>query len=71
MYAKQDITFTNGVLHIVDTVLTLPITPSFTAVDSNLTALAGALTATNLLSTVDTLRDVTIFAPSNVAFQAM
>jgi transforming growth factor-beta-induced protein len=63
--------FTGGILHIIDTVLTLPLTPSFTAVDSNLTALAGALTATSLLSTVDSLHDVTIFAPSNAAFQAI
>jgi len=61
--------FTGGVLHIIDTVLTLPLDPGFSAIDSNLTALAGALTDTNLLSTVDTLRDITIFAPSNTAFQ--
>jgi len=61
--------FTGGVLHIIDTVLTLPLDPGFSAIDSNLTALAGALTDTNLLSTVDSLRDITIFAPSNAAFQ--
>src|ERR1700750_207065 len=67
----QDIKFTGGVMHIVDTVLTVPINPSFSAIDSNLTALAGALTTTNLISTIDNLKDVTIFAPSNEAFRAI
>jgi hypothetical protein len=35
------------------------------------TALVGALTQANLASTVDSLHDVTIFAPSNAAFQAI
>ena len=43
--------------------------PSLSAVDSGLTGLAGALTSANLVSTVDTARDVTIFAPSNAAFE--
>ena len=63
--------FTGGVLHIIDTVMTVPLIPSFSAIDSNLTALAGALIATSLISAVDDLKDVTIFAPSNAAFQAI
>lgn len=63
--------FNGGVIHIIDTVLTLPISPSMTAVDSNLIALAGALTQTNLVSAVDSLKDATIFAPSNDAFKAI
>lgn len=42
-----------------------------TATSLNLTSLAGALTSANLVSTVDGLKDVTIFAPSNAAFQAI
>lgn len=56
-------------MHIVDTVLTVPPPVSTSAVDSQLTALAGALKQTNLLDAVDGLKDVTIFAPSNKAFQ--
>lgn len=67
----QDLMFEGGVMHIIDTVLTVPISLSFSAVDSNLTALAGALTQTSLISAVDNLKDVTIFAPSNAAFQAI
>jgi uncharacterized surface protein with fasciclin (FAS1) repeats len=64
-----DVTFSGGVVHIIDTVLTVPLSPAMSAIDSDLTALAGALTQTNLVSTVDSLKDVTIFAPSNKAFQ--
>ena len=67
----QDIMFSGGVIHIIDTVMTVPLVPSFSAIDSNLTALAGALTTTKLISAVDGLNDVTIFAPSNAAFQAI
>lgn len=111
----QDLTFTGGVLHIIDTVLTIPESDSATAVAANLTALAGALTSANLVSTgkplhpihptippslsrliptylpthhpltlkpninsiltnpqtVNSLSDVTIFAPSNAAFAAI
>ncbi|KAH8748595.1 FAS1 domain-containing protein [Hyaloscypha finlandica] len=66
-----DLSFTGGILHIIDTVLTIPESDAATATAANLTALAGALTQANLVSTVDSLHDVTIFAPSNAAFQAI
>ena len=44
---------------------------STTAMAANLTSLAGALTAANLVETVDTLAGVTIFAPTNDAFKAI
>lgn len=66
-----DIMFTGGVVHVIDTVLTVPPSVAVSAVDSSLTALAGALTQTNLVTTVDALKDVTVFAPSNNAFQAI
>ncbi|KUJ13454.1 Fasciclin-domain-containing protein [Mollisia scopiformis] len=66
-----DVMFTGGVIHIIDTVLTVPLPPSTSALDSSLTALAGGLEKTNLVSAVDFLKDVTIFAPSNAAFQAI
>jgi uncharacterized surface protein with fasciclin (FAS1) repeats len=68
---EQDITFNGGVIHIIDTVLTIPESDSDTAVAAGLTSLAGALTTANLVSTVNGLSDVTIFAPSNSAFQAI
>lgn len=44
---------------------------STTATAAGLTALAGALTTLNLVEAVDTLPDVTIFAPNNAAFEAI
>ncbi|KAK7715322.1 hypothetical protein SLS64_004021 [Diaporthe eres] len=68
---KADITFDGGVVHVIDKVLTIPMSPSVTAVDMGLTSLAGALTKTNMVTAVDGLSDVTIFAPSNKAFEAV
>lgn len=61
--------FTGGVIHVIDTVLTVPQNVSSTAVAANLTAVAGALTSAGLVETLDTARDVTVFAPNNEAFQ--
>ena len=69
--ATADVTFTGGIVHIIDSVLTIPANDSTTALAANLTALAGALTTANLVSTVDSAQDVTIFAPSNDAFAAI
>jgi len=66
-----DLNFTGGVIHVIDEVLTLPQSPSDTALAAGLTAIVGALNATNLTSTVDELEDVTIFAPSNAAFASI
>jgi uncharacterized surface protein with fasciclin (FAS1) repeats len=48
--------------------LTIPQSDSATAVAAGLSSLAGSLTNSGLVSTVDGLKDVTIFAPSNDAF---
>lgn len=56
---------------MIDSFLTLPASVSNTAIAANLTSVAGALTQADLVDTVDTLSDVTIFAPSNDAFQAI
>lgn len=71
MVTTANVNFTGGVIHIIDTVLTLPASDSSTAAAANLTSLAGALTSAKLVQTVDSLSDVTIFAPSNAAFQAI
>jgi uncharacterized surface protein with fasciclin (FAS1) repeats len=44
---------------------------SATAQGAGLTSLVGALTSAGLAATVDGLRDVTIFAPTNAAFDAI
>lgn len=63
--------FDGGVVHVIDSVLTVPATPTETAINTGLTSLAGALTNAGLVNTVDSLSDVTIFAPSNDAFKAI
>ncbi|KAF8477096.1 FAS1 domain-containing protein [Kalaharituber pfeilii] len=66
-----DIEFDKGVVHIIDRVLTLPYSISQTAAYFNLSALAGALVRTGLVEALDTTPSLTVFAPSNVAFQAI
>ncbi|KAF2107850.1 Fasciclin domain-containing protein [Lophiotrema nucula] len=69
--STADVNFTGGVIHIIDSVLTLPLTVTDTALAANLTSLYGAVNATDLISTVNETPDLTIFAPSNEAFQAI
>ncbi|MCJ1462719.1 hypothetical protein MMC07_001322 [Pseudocyphellaria aurata] len=66
---KGDIEFDGGLIHIIDTVLTTPISISETALLAGLTDLAAALVATGLVETVDTTSDLTVFAPDNAAFK--
>jgi uncharacterized surface protein with fasciclin (FAS1) repeats len=64
----SSVNFTGGVVHIINSVLTIPPNISTTASAAGLSALAGALGLTNLSTTLSTLRDVTVFAPTNSAF---
>lgn len=63
--------FTGGVIHVIDTALVVPENISATAVAADLTAAAGALMNAKLVETLDTAKDVTVFAPNNAAFQAI
>lgn len=58
-------------MHIIDKVLTVPLNVSSSAAAAGLSALVGALQAEKLTQTVDELKNVTIFAPANSAFQAI
>ncbi|KAK4551292.1 hypothetical protein LTR86_011248 [Recurvomyces mirabilis] len=69
--AEYNLEFATGVVHIVDRVLQIPGNFSSTADYANLTALLGAIETTNLGTVIESLKDVTIFAPSNDAFQAI
>ncbi|KAF8249541.1 Fasciclin-domain-containing protein [Wilcoxina mikolae CBS 423.85] len=68
---KADLYFTGGVLHIIDSVIPPPMKVSVTAKVANLTSLAGALTEAKLVKTVDSMAGITVFAPTNDAFQAI
>jgi len=63
-----NLNFTGGTIHVINKVLTVPTNVSTALVDGGLTAAYGALNATNLLNTVDGLKDITIFAPNNSGF---
>lgn len=65
---KPDVNASNGVIHIVDTVLTIPASVSDTAIAAHLDSLVGALKKVNLVDTVDDLPCATIFAPFDSAF---
>merc|ERR1712000_629164 len=64
-----NVNFTGGVVHVIDTVLTIPPSAADTLSAAGLSSLAGALIETDLVDTVNGLENVTIFAPSNMAFQ--
>ena len=57
-------------MHVIDSVLTIPLNATSTALSADLGALVGGLISTNLISTIGSAADVTIFAPSNQAFVA-
>lgn len=63
--------FTGGFIHIIDSVLTIPLNCSQTAIELGTSSLVGALEAANLVDAVDGLSDVTVFVPNNAAFQAI
>ncbi len=69
-----DIDVDNGTIHAVDTVIDLPTIVTFATSNSDLSALVAALTDegnmtfTDLLG--DTMQDLTVFAPTNAAFDA-
>merc|ERR1712113_468674 len=67
--AQPNVNYTNGVVHIIDDVLMIPGNLSSTAQNANLTAFLGAAQNASVASTLLGAEDLTIFAPSNSAFQ--
>lgn len=68
---QADLAFTNGVVHVIDALLTIPRPISETVVAGNFSSLATAATRANLIPTLDNTRDLTVFVPNNAAFQAI
>lgn len=56
-------------IHVIDSVLTLPEGPITTAATLNYSAFGGALATAGLNTTLANLTQTTIFAPNNSAFQ--
>lgn len=71
MVTTADVLASNGVIHIVDTVILPPEDIVDTAVDSGLSLLATALTEGALIETLQGDGPFTVFAPVNSAFEAL
>lgn len=65
----------NGVIHVVDAVITLPTVVTFAAADPNFSTLVSALTTltpnTDFVSILSGNGPFTVFAPTNAAFLAL
>ncbi|TDZ38678.1 Fasciclin-like arabinogalactan protein [Colletotrichum spinosum] len=68
---QSDISFSGGVLHVIDSVLTFPGTLFETAMNTGLTSMAGALMRAKMVNDIDSLQAATVFAPTNDAFQSV
>ncbi|KAI1811900.1 FAS1 domain-containing protein [Poronia punctata] len=68
---NPNLNFTGGTIHIINECMTVPGNVTETLPAANLTAAAGAIRAANMSQEVTDARDVTIFAPSNEAFDAI
>ncbi|KAL1866048.1 hypothetical protein Daus18300_006949 [Diaporthe australafricana] len=71
MVLEGDIGFSDGLIHIVDTVMVPPpgLVPTCRVYNPTLSAFLGALYQTNLTEQIIASKNVTIFAPRNVGFQ--
>lgn len=60
----------NVIIHKIDTLLQLPMNVTTTGEATGNTAIVDALMQTGLADTLDTVGDLTVFIPSNQAFEA-
>ncbi|KAG9081262.1 hypothetical protein FRC06_005685 [Ceratobasidium sp. 370] len=67
---SQTAAYENLIVHVIDRVLIPPASIGQTVNAAGLSGLAGAVEATNLLSPLESARGITIFAPTNQAFNA-
>lgn len=65
---QANISASNGVIHIIDTVQLLPLDAVTTGSDAGLTTLLAAVVKAGLASAVTETQSITIFAPTNQAF---
>jgi len=65
---QADIAFDSGVIHVINSLLTLPTSVEVALTEGSLSALYGAVKKVNALSLIESLSNVTIFAPNNAAF---
>lgn len=70
-FSTQDFSYVNGILHIIDSVLTIPGSLSDTLIEADLTAALGAVRRAGVEDSLNAASDMTIFAPNNAAFDAI
>lgn len=68
---QADVEFEGGVIHIIDSVLTIPQDIVTTATAANLTSLAAAAQQAGVVDTLLDAESITVFAPNNEAFAAL
>ncbi|RDW92340.1 hypothetical protein BP5796_01734 [Coleophoma crateriformis] len=68
---QADLAFTGGVVQVIDSLLIPPGNVTQNAESYNLTSFEGALYKSNLLETISSASNVTLFAPQNYGFQAL
>ena len=66
-----DVVASNGIIHIVDKVITAPTIVDLVATNTNFSDLVNALSTTGLVPTFQTSTFYTVFAPDNAAFTAL
>ncbi|KAL8701345.1 MAG: hypothetical protein Q9224_000546 [Gallowayella concinna] len=67
----QDLPFTGGIVHVIDNFLIPPQDFIHSAPQFNLTAAGGAAENASLADHMNNHKDLTIFVPQNLAFQAL
>ncbi|KAK0636093.1 FAS1 domain-containing protein [Bombardia bombarda] len=68
---QQSFNFSGGTIYIIDRVLAIPANITDTLVSANLTAAAGALKKSKLTADLTQASELTMFAPSNHAFDVV
>lgn len=70
---EADVAFNNGVIHVIDSVMRVPLPLATTARDSypDLIAFVGALYNLDIYEEFNNLKDVTVFLPDTKAFQRL
>jgi transforming growth factor-beta-induced protein len=66
-----DVSSTNGIIHVIDTVLLPPTDIVDTAVSAGFSTLAAAVTAADLVATLKGPGPFTVFAPTDAAFSKL
>ncbi|KAL9105862.1 MAG: hypothetical protein Q9227_009025 [Pyrenula ochraceoflavens] len=68
---QDDIAFDGGLVHAIDSTLIFPHNVSVTSAVAGLTSFLGAVETAGMVTSIESLADVTIFIPTNEAFKSI